>query len=192
MLKVAAHSEIRLADSYNKWGEQLDLLVAVRGSLDKFESDIFDKSVEDLISATASSSWRRERGIEMSSMTRSRLRKVAKDYVRPGVHVADLQSALEAVQEQHLAWRHHATSQRHPMVPAGLLDVNAGYQDAGARLDKLATLLPEAAGARLRDEPVATLLERMDKLLEHQGELEKLPERTLITEQLHRARAWAS
>ncbi|MDQ0094587.1 hypothetical protein J2T21_002480 [Paeniglutamicibacter psychrophenolicus] len=184
MLKVAAHSEIRLADSYNKWGEQLDLLVAVRGSLDKFESDIFDKSVEDLISATASSSWRRERGIEMSSMTRSRLRKVAKDYVRPGVHVSDLQSALEAVQEQHLAWHHHATSQRHPMVPAGLLDVNAGYQDAGARLDKLATLLPAASGAHLRDESIATLLERMDKLLEHQGELAQLPERTLITEQL--------
>ncbi len=184
MLKVAAHSEIRLADSYNKWGEQLDLLVAVRGSLDKFESDIFDKSVEDLISATASSSWRRERGIEMSSMTRSRLRKVAKDYVRPGVHVSDLQSALEAVQEQHLAWHHHATSQRHPMVPAGLLDVNAGYQDAGARLDKLATLLPAASGAHLRDESIATLLERMGKLLEHQGELAQLPERTLITEQL--------
>ncbi|MFL4477673.1 DNA helicase [Paeniglutamicibacter sp. ORCA_105] len=184
MLKVAAHSEIRLADSYNKWGEQLDLLVAVRSSLDKFESDIFDKSVEDLISATASSSWRRERGIEMSSMTRSRLRKVAKDYVRPGVHVSDLQSALEAVQEQHLAWRHHATSQRHPMVPAGLLDVNAGYQDAGSRLDKLATLLPEAAGRSLRDEPVTTLQERMDELLEHKGELDQLPERTLITEQL--------
>lgn len=184
MLKVAAHSEIRLADSYNKWGEQLDLLVAVRSSLDKFESDIFDKSVEDLISATASSSWRRERGIEMSSMTRSRLRKVAKDYVRPGVHVSDLQSALEAVQEQHLAWRHHATSQRHPMVPAGLLDVNAGYQDAGSRLDKLATLLPEAAGRSLRDEPVTTLQERMDELLKHKGELDQLPERTLITEQL--------
>ncbi|EMQ99594.1 putative DNA helicase [Paeniglutamicibacter gangotriensis] len=184
MLKVAAHSEIRLADSYNKWGEQLDLLVAVRSSLDKFESDIFDKSVEDLISATASSSWRRERGIEMSSMTRSRLRKVAKDYVRPGVHVADLQTALEAVQEQHLSWHHHATSQRHPMVPAGLLDVNAGYQDAGSRLDKLAMLLPAAAGERLRDEPIAQLLATMSALLENKGELDQLPERTLITEQL--------
>lgn len=184
MLKVAEHSEIRLAESYNKWGEQLDLLVAVRGSLDKFESDIFDKPVEDLISATASSAWRRERGIEMSSMTRSRLRKVAKDYVRPGMHVADLQSALEAVQVQHLAWRQHATSQRHPMVPAGLLDVNAGYQDAGARIDKLASLLPATVAQKVRDEPVTTLLARMDALLEHRAELEQLPERTLITEQL--------
>lgn len=184
MLQVAAHSEIRLADSYNKWGEQLELLLAVRGSLDKFESDIFDRPVEDLISATASSSWRRERGIEMSSMTRSRLRKVAKDYVRPGMHVADLQTALEAVQIQHLAWRQHATSQRHPMVPAGLLDVNAGYQDAGARIDKLAALLPPSIARKLRDEPVDTLLERMDALLEHRGELEQLPERTLIVEQL--------
>lgn len=184
MLKVAEHSEIRLADSYNKWGEQLDLLVAVRGSLDKFESDIFDRPVEDLISATASSAWRRERGIEMSSMTRSRLRKVAKDYVRPGMHVADLQAALEAVQVQHLAWRQHATSQRHPMVPAGLLDVNAGYQDAGSRIDKLSSLLQTDVADKLRDEPVTKLLERIDALIEHKSELDQLPERTLITEQL--------
>jgi hypothetical protein len=95
---VAEHAEIRLGESFAEWGEQLELLMAVRGSLDKFTPDIFDRPVTDLISATAPSAWRRERGIEMTAMQRSRLRRVAKEYVRPGVHIADLNSSLVLVQ----------------------------------------------------------------------------------------------
>jgi hypothetical protein len=82
MKDVAGHAEIRLGSTFAEWGSQLKLLVAVRESLDKFTPDIFDRPVTDLISATASSSWRRERGIDMASMQRSRLRRVAKEYVR--------------------------------------------------------------------------------------------------------------
>lgn len=119
MLKIAAQSQIRLEDSYDKWGDQLQLLVAVRGSLDKFEADIFEGDIDDLIAATASSAWRREHGVEMGSIVRSRLRKIAKEYVRPGMHVADLQAALQAVSIQRDAWRAIATSQRNPPFPAG-------------------------------------------------------------------------
>ncbi|MFL4149773.1 hypothetical protein, partial [Escherichia coli] len=73
VLHVAEYSNIALGATFTAWGEQLDLLVAVRASLDKFTPDIFDRPVTDLISATAPSSWRREHSIEMSSMTRSRL-----------------------------------------------------------------------------------------------------------------------
>ncbi|GAA4376815.1 DUF4011 domain-containing protein [Paeniglutamicibacter cryotolerans] len=183
MGKVAAHSEIRLADTYAKWGEQLQLLVAVRGSLDRFEPDIFDKEVDDLIRATASSAWRRERGIEMSSITRSRLRRVAKEYVRPGVHIADLQTALEDVRAQHILWKQHATSQRHPMVPAGLLDVSEGYMDALRRLEKLSGLLPGDAEPLL-ELPTDRLGELMDALLADKEALGVLPERNLLEEQL--------
>ena len=92
MNSVAEHAEIRLGSSFAEWGEQLELLMAVRESLDKFTPDIFDRPVHDLISATASSAWRRERNVDMASMQRSRLRRVAKEYVRPGVHIADLHS----------------------------------------------------------------------------------------------------
>ena len=53
MAAVAEHAEIRLGETFAEWGEQLELLVAVRGSLDKFTPDIFDRPVTDLISATA-------------------------------------------------------------------------------------------------------------------------------------------
>lgn len=184
MQKIAAQSQIRLEDSYDKWGDQLQLLVAVRGSLDKFEADIFEGEIDDLIAATASSAWRREHGVEMGSIVRSRLRKIAKEYVRPGMHVSDLQAALQAVSVQRDAWRTYATSQRNPAVPGGLLDVEAGYHDAGARIDKLAAVLPAQLGARLREMPIATLLDTIAALVDRKEDLAELPERTLIAEQL--------
>ena len=45
MNAVAEHAEIRLGETFTEWGEQLELLVAVRGSLDKFTPDIFDRPV---------------------------------------------------------------------------------------------------------------------------------------------------
>jgi len=187
MEKIAKQSQIRLEDSYDKWGDQLQLLVAVRGSLDKFESDIFEGDIDDLIAATATSAWRREHGVEMGSIVRSRLRKIAKEYVRPAMHVADLQAALQAVSVQRDAWRAIATSQRNPQVPGGLLDVEAGYHDAGARIDKLATMLPAALGTRLREMPIAELLDTIAALVDRREDLGELPERTLISEQLSEA-----
>ena len=187
MLQIAERSQIRLEESYDKWGDQLQLLVAVRGSLDKFEADIFEGDIDDLIAATATSAWRREHGVEMGSIVRSRLRKIAKEYVRPGMHVADLQSALQAVSVQRDAWRAIATSQRNPQVPGGLLDVEAGYHDAGARIDKLAEMLPSSLGSRLREMPIKELLSVIASLVERREDLGELPERTLISEQLAEA-----
>lgn len=187
MLKIAERSQIRLDDSYDKWGDQLALLVAVRGSLDKFESDIFEGDIDDLIAATATSAWRREHGVEMGSLVRSRLRKIAKEYVRPGMHVPDLQSALQAVAVQRDAWRAYATSQRNPQVPGGLLDVEAGYHDAGARIDKLSSMLPARAGGSLREMPITQLLDLIAALVDRKEDLAELPERTLIAEQLSEA-----
>ncbi|MFR0638251.1 DNA helicase [Arthrobacter sp. LS16] len=187
MLKIAERSQIRLDDSYDKWGDQLALLVAVRGSLDKFESDIFEGDIDDLIAATATSAWRREHGVEMGSLVRSRLRKIAKEYVRPGMHVPDLQAALQAVAVQREAWRAYATSQRNPQVPGGLLDVEAGYHDAGARIDKLSAMLPARTGGNLREMPITQLLDLIAALVDHKEDLAELPERTLIAEQLSEA-----
>ena len=141
MQSVAEHSQIRLGETFAQWGEQLELLVAVRESLDKFTPDIFDRPVTDLISATASSSWRREHGVDMSSMTRSRLRRVAKEYIRPGVHISDLHSSLVEVQQQRAVWGRYATSQRHPSVPTGLADINRSYITVKEQLDTLTGIL---------------------------------------------------
>ena len=182
---VADHAEIRLGSTFAEWGEQIDLLVAVRESLDKFTPDIFDRPVHDLISATASSSWRRERNIEMPSMQRSRLRRVAKEYVRPGVHIADLHSSLVLVQDQRAAWSGYATTQRHPAVPSGLADISGLYRELGAELFELGLAVKHtAAGGELLSTPYEELMERLELLVSDTGTLETLPERTLLVENM--------
>ncbi|WP_323959055.1 AAA family ATPase [Arthrobacter sp. JZ12] len=185
VLAVAEHSHIELGATFEEWGGQLDLLVAVRASLDKFTPDIFDRPVTDLISATAPSSWRRERTIEMSSMTRSRLRRVAKEYVRPGVHISDLHQSLVEVQEQRTLWTRYAKSERHPSVPTGLAEINSSYRKVQQQLAELTSILagtparPELSGMALDE--LAALLE---KLAEDKQSLATLPERTLLLDEM--------
>ncbi|MGY2745529.1 AAA family ATPase [Arthrobacter sp. UYCu723] len=182
---VAEHAEIRLGSTFAEWGEQIELLVAVRESLDKFTPDIFDRPVHDLISATASSSWRRERNIEMPSMQRSRLRRVAKEYVRPGVHIADLHSSLVLVQDQRAAWSGYATTQRHPAVPSGLAEITALYRELGAELFELGLAVKHTdAGGELLSTPYDELVARLERLVADTGTLETLPERTLLVENM--------
>lgn len=182
---VADHAEIRLGDTFAEWGEQIELLVAVRESLDKFTPDIFDRPVHDLISATASSSWRRERNIEMPSMQRSRLRRVAKEYVRPGVHIADLHSSLVLVQEQRAAWSGYATTQRHPAVPSGLAEITALYRELESELAELGQAVKYTAdGGDLHGTPFEELMARLERLVADTATLETLPERTLLVENM--------
>ncbi|GAA3697671.1 hypothetical protein GCM10022377_08220 [Zhihengliuella alba] len=197
MQRVAEHSQIKPGDSFAQWGEQLDLLVAVRESLDKFEPDVFDRAVDDLIAATASSSWRREHGVEMGSVTRSRLRRVAKEYIRPGVHIADLHTSLQHVQQQRAAWKSYATSQRHPAVPTGLLELNRHYRDAQDRLEQLGRVLGDAVRSigsadgtgtpDLTRAPIRDVVAHVQRLAEDHDALQSLPERTLLVEQLTEA-----
>ncbi|WP_211876576.1 AAA family ATPase [Pseudarthrobacter albicanus] len=182
---VAEHAEIRLGNTFAEWGEQIDLLVAVRESLDKFTPDIFDRPVHDLISATAASAWRRERNIEMPSMQRSRLRRVAKEYVRPGVHIADLHSSLVLVQEQRAAWSGYATTQRHPAVPSGLAEITALYRELESELAELGQAVKFTAdGGGLHSTGYDQLMERLGRLVADTGTLETLPERTLLVENM--------
>ena len=182
---VAEHSQIRLGESFAQWGEQLELLVAVRESLDKFTPDIFDRPVSDLISATASSSWRRERAVDMSSMTRSRLRRVAKEYIRPGVHISDLHSSLVEVQQQRAVWARYATTQRHPSVATGLADINRSYLTVKEQLDTLTGILD---GTPAKPDLAELTLDELEKQLAalagDRETLETLPERTLLLDEM--------
>lgn len=183
---TAKATRIKPVRTFDQWGKTLRLLVDVRHSLDQFEPDIFDKAVDDLIAATASPQWRKDRGIEMSSMTRSRLRRVAKEYVRPGVHIEDLHTALTQVQAQRKAWEVLATDRRYPTVPSGLEQVLATYREVVARLERLEGVLPEPGedGTALRRLPLAELQSTLQRLGETEADLEPLPERALLLQEL--------
>ena len=183
--RVAEHSHIALGATFQEWGEQIELLVAVRESLDKFTPDIFDRPVTDLISATAPSSWRKVRDIEMSSMTRSRLRRVAKEYIRPGVHISDLHTSLLEVQQQRTLWTRYASTERHPSVPTGLAEIHSSYRAVESRLAELTVILRPTTG---HPDLIALDLDRLETLLRDLSDdretLQTLPERTLILDEM--------
>ncbi len=81
-----------------QWAEQLRMLGGVRQALDVFQPIAFERSAADMIAATATTQWRAEHGIDMPGRVRRRLRRQAKDLLRPGRPVADLHGALVDVQ----------------------------------------------------------------------------------------------
>ncbi|OMH35006.1 DEAD/DEAH box helicase [Tersicoccus sp. Bi-70] len=182
--ELATTSEITLGESANAWGEQLRLLLAVRDTLDRFNPDIFDRPVKDLIAATATSPWRRERGIEMNSVQRSRLRRVAKEYIRPGVHIADLHRSLVQVEGQRRQWTAIARTQRHPRIPSGLPEIARQFDALAALLDQLDEVLPVTSETGLRTRTGEDLQRTLDALVADEETLATLPERTLLLESM--------
>ncbi|MFC7400820.1 AAA family ATPase [Citricoccus sp. GCM10030269] len=184
--QATEQAQLATGDTFAEWVRQIQLLSAVRSSLDQFTPDIFDRPVTDLISATASGQWRKQHGVEMSSMTRSRLRRVAKEYIRPGVHVSDLHESLVDVQNQRAEWTRWATSKRHPSVPVGLEALSAKGAEVAGQLARLQRVLaePRSEAERLENLPVDELGRILDRLVADQETLKTLPERTLVADQL--------
>lgn len=185
MHEVSDYAQIRQGSSFAQWGEQLELLVSVRESLDKFMPDIFDRPVTDMISATASAAWRRDRNLDMPSMQRSRLRRVAKEYVRPGVHIDDLHDSLILVQAQREQWAEFSVSQRHPAVPSGLAELRNRFHQLSSDLLKLGVALERTEqGGELEAVDYRELVSRLGSLADDRATLENLPERTLLEENM--------
>ncbi|POH57609.1 DUF4011 domain-containing protein [Arthrobacter glacialis] len=185
MREVAEFGQITQGVTFADWGLQLNMLVAIRESLDKFNADIFDWSTEDMIAATATAAWRRERGIEMPALQRARFRRNAKDLVRPGVHIADLHESLVLVNEQSALWAEAATSKRHPTVPSGLAELNRSYAALREKLLTLGAVLERTVdGGDLLNFNAGELVGRLEALVASKETLETLPERTLLLDGL--------
>lgn len=184
--EITEHAQIRAGESFDSWAEQLELLADVRTALDHFQPDIFERNVSDLIHATGSSAWRREAGVEIPSSIRSRLRKVAKAYIRPGVQVDDLHARLMQVERLRAAWNKFALSQRHPSVPLGIAQVRDLYTEVADHLEELNKILPVKGkdDAVLTALPADEMIAIVNELAEDETTLFQVPELTLILEQL--------
>lgn len=170
----------------NAWGTQLAMLAGMRSTLDVFHPMVFERTATDLVQATATRRWRSEHGVEMGWFTRRRLRKRARDMVRPGVRVPNLHSALIEVAEQRDVWAEHSPRGGWPTLPEGLATIEDTYE--AVRIDLVAlepVLGPTVHGAQLLDLDLDALAERLHQLALDPQALETLPERTNL---LRRAR----
>ena len=183
---ATAHAQLSVGNNVTAWTQQVELLREVRDTLDKFTPDIFDRPVTDLIAATASGSWRKKHGIDMSAMTRTRLRWLAREYIRPGVDIPNLHEALLKVQDQLTGWSQWTTSKRNPVVPPGVEsladDTHKLYDDLNRLQDMLAPAGTDAQ--RLTKIDPGELHNVLNELVNDATTLHTLPERTIVIDQL--------
>ena len=162
------------APTANDWGHVLATVGDVRDTLEVFRPEVFDIPLDDLVTATGSSAYRRSVGSELGWLDRWRLRRQARALLRPGRPPADLHEALAAASEQRVAWRQLAGSGGRPEIPVELDRARVAHSALVADLVWLDDHLPGAqtsgvateAGAvtRLLDLDLPSLRTRVDAL----------------------------
>lgn len=183
--RVAEETGLVPATTPREWAEQLTMLAEVRKALDVFQPIVFERSAADLVAATATAQWRTDHGVEMSGMVRRRLRKQAKDLVRPGRPVEDLHAALVHVQEQREVWQAHCPAGGWPRIPVGLADIEHEFDEVREDLAWLTGVLaPGPSATDLESSGWEDLGARLRRLRQDRSALDLLPERTAVVRHL--------
>ncbi len=178
--RVARETGLERAVSLADWCEQIEMLNGIRESLDTFIPVIFERSPAEMVIATATPAWRKERDISMSWSDRRRLTKQARDMVRPGRTADDLHSALDTIRMQREVWRRHCPGGGWPHLPQGLGDLE---RTANAARDWM-SLLDGAFDENLMDLPLEELRERLLALGADPSALRFIPEINAISAEL--------
>lgn len=184
---AASQAGLRRPRTVDGWAEQSDLYARVERILTALKPEVFSLDVPQLVAATASSQWRRNNMVEMSSVARSRLRRTAKDAVRPGVQVPDLHQELLDVEAVLADWAAQAADPSSlPTVPDQAARGRRAVADVADALERLERVLaPEAtAEASLTATDADDLMAAVDGLVADRPTLATLPERTLVLDEL--------
>jgi hypothetical protein len=176
-LRLIGTTHMRPFATIHELGIYLRLLMDLRDSLDKFQPVVFDRSISELITAAAP---KRETP-EMSASSRKRLRKLAKEYLRPGVHVSDMRAALMRIRDQRVLWQRFVAEGVPPQVPVGIADVFRAFEIVEASLARLdvplGSFTPDTA---LAHQPVQELISTLQGLAAESDVLNNLQERAAL------------
>ncbi|WP_324650595.1 hypothetical protein [Georgenia sp. H159] len=183
--RTARETGLTTARTLRGWLEQLDMLDGVRTALDVFVPQVFERSAADMVVATSTRAWRKEHGVTMAGGTRRRLRKQAKDLLRPGRPVPDLHAELVHVQEQREVWRRHCPGGGWPRLPEGLSEMARHARAVEGDVAALQDVVGAGAGkADLLDLPLADLASAMEALGNDSEAVRLMPERTAVLAEL--------
>ena len=183
--EVIGQTPMRPYETVAELGVYLRLLMGVRDTLDRFTKEVYDRSLTEVIAAHA------PRGNdEMTAANKRRLKKLAREFVRPGVTVNDMYARLVQIQQQRVLWqRYSAIAGARPEVPLGVSDVVVAYQSAYQDLDELDRVLGTVGDAeRMKNLTLGQLATRIADLARESEVLQNIQERTAIVERLRSAR----
>ncbi|KJQ55272.1 AAA family ATPase [Microbacterium sp. SA39] len=176
--ELIAQTHMRPFATIDELGEYLRLLEGIRDSLDRFSPTVFERPLGELIQAHGS----RRDSPGLSAANRRRLRRLAKEYVRPGVHVTEMHEALLRIQAQRTHWQRCVDAGVAPEVPLGLADVASSWQRVEAELAELDTALRRREP--LATLPVARLVRTLAGLAEKSDVFDNLVERAQLRDRL--------
>ncbi|MCX6501629.1 MAG: AAA family ATPase [Microbacterium sp.] len=178
--ELIAQTRMRPFRTIDELGEYLRLLQGIRETLDKFSPTVFERPLVELIQAHAP---KRDAGT-MSSANRRRLKRLSREYVRPGVHVADMYESLVRIHQQRADWQRLVDVGVIPELPVGLADVLVAWQRVHAQLGELTTILRRSDSARLSAMPIQHLVRTLAALAAESSYFDNLVERTALRAEL--------
>lgn len=176
--RVAAETGLDRPATVAAWIEQTKMLDGVSATLDVFKPEIYARSVEDMVIATASDEWRAQHGEVMKRGQRRALKKQAKDYVRPGVSVHDMHHALAEVKNQREVWRRYSSDSSWPTLPEGMPMIRATAREVEKEVEELASFLPRSEA--LEEMPIEDLLALTRALAAERSAIENQPRRNRV------------
>lgn len=180
--ELVGSTPMRPFETITELGTYLRLLTDIRDTLDKFQPVVFDRSLSELIAATAA----RKDSPEMSGANRRRLKKLAKEYLRPGVSVNDMHESLVRIQQQRLLWQRFVAAGAPPRVPAGIASAQVLHQQVEQDLASLDRPLGTTSAAeQLVNLPIPQLLAKLAGLAAESDALANLQERAQLRTTLH-------
>lgn len=118
---VVAEGRLKPATTFNQLGDRLKLMLSIRDTLDKFMPSVFERPLDDMIAAYDSPDVASPL---IKAADRRRLKRRAKEHVRPGVAIQNMPKALTAVETQRRKWRAVAAGPGSaPFIPLGLSEI---------------------------------------------------------------------
>lgn len=181
---LATETGLPPATTVEEWRDELAVLRQSQGILDMFTRDVFERSPADMIVATSSKSWRKARNIVLKRRQRRALVRQAKDLVRPGQHLTDLNGALKRAQEARQAWIQATGRTREaPVIPAALTEYEKTLKEFEEELESLKPYLEPVYGV-LDTLHFDAIEQTLSNLVAAKDEARSIPDRLRVLDAL--------
>ncbi len=189
----------------NSWAElleRLELLKAIRVTLDIFNVNVFDAVLADQVAATATEEWRTDRQLSFTWWQRRRILRQSRRLLRPGPAPKSLHEALVCALVQREQWQQLVGPGARPQLPRQLSQLERAARTATSDLNWLVHRVPapselngegeipaEASQRATRESsllaaPLAELENWLATLVTHDGALDIIPQRVALQQRL--------
>lgn len=176
-----------VAQSVEEWGSQISVLQSLRRVLDLFRPEIFDQDLTTALDATLTRKQRAQAGVRMGFWARRRAIRDVRHCLHPGQKPENLHDTLEVVARQGERWRRLVPSGGWPVLPDGLDEIVATFEQMNQDLTALDAVLVTAPGTRpLAESTFVDVDTRLRALYADRDRLTDLPELMRLDRQMRK------